>query len=138
MKVLVSSCIIGCNCKYNGGNNLNPRVVEFLLDKEIIEICPEMMAGMSIPRESAEIVDGYITEYGGKNVHIQYEKGVRLALEKIKDEDIDLSILQSRSPTCGVNQIYDGSFTGKLIKGMGIFAKALIDARYNVVDSEDI
>lgn len=138
MKVLVSSCIIGCNCKYNGGNNLNPRVVEFLQDKEIIEICPEMMAGMNIPRESAEIVDGYITEYGGKNVHMEYEKGVRLALEKIKDEDINLVILQSRSPTCGVNQIYDGNFSGKLIEGRGIFAKALIDSGYNVVDSEDI
>lgn len=138
MKVLVSSCIIGCNCKYNGGNNLNPRVVEFLQDKEVIEICPEIMAEMNIPRKSAEIVDGYVTEYGGKNVHMEYEKGVRLALEKIKDEDINLVILQSRSPTCGVNQIYDGSFSGKLIRGRGIFAKALIDAGYDVIDSEDI
>ncbi|NFE47395.1 DUF523 domain-containing protein, partial [Clostridium sporogenes] len=56
MKVLVSACITGCNCKYNGGNNLNPKVVEFLKDKEIIEICPEMLVGMSIPRASAEIV----------------------------------------------------------------------------------
>ncbi|MBV7272757.1 DUF523 domain-containing protein [Clostridium sp. PL3] len=116
MKVLVSSCIIGCNCKYNGGNNLNSRVVDFLKDEEVIEVCPEMLVGMSIPRASAEIVDGCVTESNGKDVDKEYRKGVEMALEKIKQEDIDLVILQSRSPTCGVNRIYDGSFTGKLIK----------------------
>ncbi|KEI75047.1 hypothetical protein N486_04385 [Clostridium botulinum B2 128] len=134
MKVLVSSCVMGCNCKYNGGNNLNSRVVDFLRDKEVIEICPEMLASMSIPRASAEIVDGCVTESNGKNVDKEYRKGVELALEKIKDEDI----VQSRSPTCGVNRIYDGSFTGKLIEGQGLFAKALIYAGYKVIDSEDV
>ncbi|ENK0837696.1 DUF523 domain-containing protein [Clostridium botulinum] len=138
MKVLVSACITGCNCKYNGGNNLNPKVVEFLKDKEIIEICPEMLVGMSIPRDSAEIVDGCVTECNGRNVHREYEKGVELALKEIKDENIDLAILQSRSPTCGVNKIYDGSFNGKLIKGNGLFAKALIDKGYKVIDSENV
>lgn len=137
MKILVSACITGCNCKYNGGNNLNKKVVEFLNGHEIIEICPEMLAGMSIPRPSAEIVDGCVTECNGKNVHKDYKKGVELALEKIKDENIDLAILQSRSPTCGVNQIYDGSFTGKLIDGQGIFAQELKIRGYKVIDSED-
>ena len=137
MRVLVSSCIMGCNCKYNGGNNLNEHVVEFLKDKEVIEICPEVLAGMSIPRASAEIVNGFITEDNGKNVHEEYKRGVELALEKIKNQNIELAILQSRSPTCGVNKIYDGSFTGKLISGQGIFAKALINAGYKVIDSED-
>lgn len=138
MKVLVSACITGCNCKYNGGNNLSLKVMEFLKNKEIIEICPEMLAGMSIPRASAEIVDGCVTEANGKNVDKEYRKGVELALEKIKEEDIDLVILQSRSPTCGVNKIYDGSFTGKLIDGQGLFSKALICAGYKVIDSEDV
>ena len=138
MKVLVSACITGGNCKYNGKNNLNSKVVDFLKDKEVIEICPEMLAGMSILRASAEIVDGYVTEANGKNVDKEYRKGVELALERIKDEDIDLVILQSRSPTCGVNKIYDGSFTGKLINGRGLFAEALIYARYKLIDSEDV
>ena len=128
---------MGCNCKYNGGNNLNEHVVEFLKDKEVIEICPEVLAGMSIPRASAEIVNGFITEDNGKNVHEEYKRGVELALEKIKNQNIELVILQSRSPTCGVNKIYDGSFTVKLISGQGIFAKALINAGYKVIDSED-
>lgn len=138
MKVLVSACIIGHNCKYNGSNNLSLAAIGFLKDKEIIEICPEMLAGMSIPRATAEIVNGCVTDCNGRNVHKDYEKGVRLALEKIKEQNIDLVILQSRSPTCGVNEIYDGSFTGNLIKGKGIFAKALISNGYKVIDSEDI
>ena len=92
---------------------------------------------MSIPRASAEIVNGFITEDNGKNVHEEYKRGVELALEKIKNQNIELAILQSRSPTCGVNKIYDGSFTGKLINGQGIFAKVLINAGYKVIDSED-
>ncbi len=138
MKVLVSACIIGCNCKYNGGNNLNPRVAEFLKGKEIIEICPEILGGMSIPRASSEIVNGCVTECNGRVVHKEYEQGIKVALEKIKDENVDLAILQSRSPTCGVNQIYDGSFSGKLIKGRGLFAEALIHKGYKVIDSEDV
>jgi len=138
MRVLVSACITGCNCKYNGGNNLNSKVVDFLKDKEIIEICPEMLVGMSIPRASAEIVEGCVTESNGRNVHKEYKRGVELALETIKNENIDLAILQSRSPTCGVNQIYDGNFSGKLVKGKGLFAEALINNGYKVIDSEDI
>lgn len=137
-KILVSACVVGCNCKYNGKNNLNPKVVEFLKDKEVIKVCPEVLAGMTTPRPSAEIVDGHVTECNGKDVHKDYIKGVKLALEKIKNEDIGLAVLQSRSPTCGVNNIYDGSFSGKLIEGTGVFAKVLIEKGYNVVDSEDI
>ncbi|MDD3415535.1 MAG: DUF523 domain-containing protein [Lachnospiraceae bacterium] len=137
MKILVSACIMGHNCKYNGGNNRNQKVVDFLSDKEVLEICPELLAGMSTPRASAEIVDGCITECNGKNVHKEYEKGVHLALEQIKKENIDFAILQSRSPTCGVHNIYDGCFSGELISGSGIFAKALMEAGYKVVDSEE-
>jgi len=138
MKVLVSACILGRNCKYNGGNNLNERVIEFLKGKEIIEICPELLAGMSIPRASAEIVNGCVTEINGKNVHKEYSRAVELALEIIKNENIDLAILQSRSPTCGVKNIYDGSFKGTLICGTGLFARALIDRGIKVLDSEEI
>ena len=137
MKVLVSSCIMGKNCKYNGRNNLNTNVIEFLKDKEVIEICPELLANMPVPRLSAELVNGVVMDIQGNTVDKDYRYAVQLALEKIKDMKIDLVILQSRSPTCGVNHIYDGSFTGKLIDGQGLFAQALIKAGYKVVDSED-
>lgn len=137
MKVLVSSCVLGRNYKYNGGNNYNPKVMEFLKDKEIVEICPELLVGLPIPRSSAELVGGVVMSIDGENVDKEYRHAVELAMREIGNVDIDLVILQSRSPTCGVNQIYDGSFTGRLIKGQGLFAQALIKAGYKVVDAED-
>ena len=137
-KVLVSGCLLGENCKYNGGNNYNPRIVEFLKGKEVISICPEMMAGMGCPRNPIEIVDGVLTDCHGKNVDSLIRKSVMEIMERIRDEEIQCAILQSRSPTCGVNQVYDGTFSGKLIPGSGVFAKSLIDAGYLVIDGEDI
>ena len=137
MKVLVSACIM-VNCKYNGKNNENIAAMNFLKDKEVISICPEVLAGMKIPRSCAEIVDGRVVDENGNDVSLEYDKAVAVALSKIQNEEIDLVILQSRSPTCGVNQIYDGSFTGKLIPGMGLFAKALKQRGYNVIDVEEI
>ena len=137
-KVLVSGCLLGENCKYNGGNNYNPRVVEFLKGKEVISICPEMMAGMGCPRNPIEIVDGVLTDCHGKNVDSLIRKSVMEIMERIRDEEIQCAVLQSRSPTCGVNQVYDGTFSGKLIPGSGIFAKSLMDAGYLVIDGEDI
>ena len=137
-KVLVSGCLLGENCKYNGGNNYNPRVVEFLKDKEVISICPEIMAGMGCPRNPIEIVDGVLTDCHGKNVDSLIRKSVMEMMERIRDEEIQCAVLQSRSPTCGVNQVYDGTFSGKLIPGSGVFAKSLTDVGYLVIDVEDI
>ena len=137
-KILVSGCLLGENCKYNGGNNYNPRVVEFLKDKEVISICPEIMAGMGCPRNPIEIVDGVLTDCHGKNVDSIIRKSVMEIMGRIRDEEIQCAVLQSRSPTCGVNQVYDGTFSGKLIPGSGVFAKSLMDAGYLVIDGEDI
>ena len=75
---------------------------------------------------------------GNYNIHSEYSQGVARALAEIQEEDIDFVILQSRSPTCGVNQIYDGSFSGRLIPGMGLFAQALKQQGYKVIDVEEI
>ena len=137
-KLLVSACLLGRNCKYNGGNNYCAAVAEFVKDKEIIEVCPEVQSGMSIPRTPIEIVDGILMDRNGNNVDAELRAAVAQTMEFIKDEEIACAILQSRSPTCGVNQIYDGSFSGKLISGSGVFAKALKDAGYRVIDAENI
>lgn len=137
-KLLVSACLLGRNCKYNGGNNYCAAVAEFVKDKEIIEVCPEVQSGMSIPRTPIEIVDGILMDRNGNNVDAELRAAVAQAMESIKGQDIECAVLQSRSPTCGVNQIYDGSFSGKLISGSGAFAKALKDAGYRVIDAEDI
>ena len=83
-------------------------------------------------------MNGRVVDETGNDVSLEYDKAVQIALSKIQNENIDLVILQSRSPTCGVNQIYDGSFAGKLISGMGLFAKELKQRGYKVIDVEEI
>ena len=138
MKIVVSACLLGENCKYNGGNNLSEAVVIYVKGHEVIELCPEMLAGLGCPRPPVELVNGIIMTKEGINLDDKFHEGVRLAMERIEAKEVDLAILQSRSPTCGVKQIYDGSFSGNLIKGQGIFAKALIAQGIKTIDSEDI
>ena len=138
MKILVSACLLGENCKYNGGNNYNGAVAEFVRGKEILSICPELMAGMGCPRTPIEIVDGVLMDRDGKNVDTAMRAAVETAMKQLSSEEIQCAVLQSRSPTCGVNQVYDGSFSGKLIPGAGIFAQALKEAGYRVIDAEDV
>lgn len=137
-KILVSACLLGENCKYNGGNNYHPGVAELVKGREVIAVCPEMLAGMGCPRTPIEIVDGVLMDRNGNNVDAAMRKGVEMAMEVVRNEPIECAILQSRSPTCGVNQVYDGTFSGKLIAGSGIFARALKDAGYTVVDAEEV
>lgn len=138
MKVLVSACIMGENCKYNGKSNKNDAVIDFLKDKEVVRICPERLSGMAVPRPCAELVDGVVTDENGQNVDAAYRRAVELALASICPEEFELAVLQSRSPTCGVNQVYDGSFTGRLVPGQGLFARALVARGCKVVDAEEI
>ena len=138
MIILVSACLLGENCKYNGGNNYNPAVAEFVKDKDVLTICPEMMAGMGCPRTPIEIVDGVLMDRDGNNVDAAMRQAVAQAMEMIRKEEIQCAVLQSRSPTCGVNEVYDGSFTGKLINGSGVLAQALKVAGYQVIDAEDV
>ena len=138
MKILVSACLLGENCKYNGGNNYNTAVAEFVKGKEVLTICPEIMAGMGCPRTPIEIVDGVLMDRDGYNVDAAMRKAVEDAMELIRKEDIQCAVLQSRSPTCGVNQVYDGSFSGKLVSGSGILAQALKNAGYQTIDAEDL
>ena len=138
MKVLVSACLLGENCKYNGGNNYSSAVAEFVRGKEILPICPELMAGMGCPRTPIEIVDGVLMDRDGKNVDTAMRAAVETAMKQLSSEEIQCAVLQSRSPTCGVNQVYDGSFSGNLIPGGGIFAQALKEAGYRVIDAEDV
>ncbi len=91
--VVVSSCIMGDYCKYNGGNNYNPRVTSFLKGKNIIKLCPEILAGLPTPRPCAELVNGKIIDADGNDVDAVYRTGVEEALERIRALDVELVIL---------------------------------------------
>lgn len=138
MKILVSACLLGKKCKYNGGNNLNQGVLDFVEGHEVIGVCPEQLGGLSTPRLPAEIVAGVVTNKEGVSVDNEFRKGAQAALTIALENKADLAILQSRSPSCGVKEIYDGSFSGKKIKGQGVFAKLLAKHGIKVLDAEDV
>lgn len=137
-KVLVSACLLGRNCKYNGGNNYDPRVAAFAKGREVIEICPEVLAGLGTPRTPIEIREGTVVDRDGKVVDAAIRGAVAQILEQLREEEILCAVLKSRSPTCGVRQVYDGSFSGKLVDGAGVLAQALMEAGYCVVDAEEL
>lgn len=137
MKIVVSACLLGENCKYNGGNNYSAAVAKFVKGREVIPVCPERLAGLGIPREPIEIVDGVVRRKDGTSVDKELCKAIEQILAQLECQDIECVILKSRSPTCGVKQVYDGTFSGKLVDGMGVLTAALREKGYKVVDSED-
>ena len=138
MKILVSACLLGENCKYSGGNNLNPELIRLLSGHEVIPVCPEVLGGLPVPRVPAEIVDGTVMNREGASVDEAFRKGAERALEIAEKEQPDCIVLQPRSPSCGAKEIYDGSFSGKKIPGMGIFAKLAHENGFCVMDAEDV
>ena len=138
MKTVVSACLLGENCKYNGGNNYNERVVRFLEGREVIKVCPEVLAGLGTPRTPIEIVNGRVVSRDGVDVDDAIRRAVDEILASLEGEEIECVILKSRSPTCGVKEVYDGTFSGVLRSGMGTLAEALSNAGYRVIDCEDI
>ena len=138
MKIMVSACLLGQNCKYSGGNNRSEKVLAYVRGHEVIPVCPEVMGGLPTPRLPAEIVGGEVINKAGTSVEREFRLGAQLALEIAKREKIDLAILQSRSPSCGPKEIYDGTFSGTKIPGRGVFAQQLIQNGFAVMDKEDL
>ena len=138
MKIMVSACLAGENCKYNGGNNRSEKVLKLMAENEVLTVCPEQMGGLPPPRVPAEIRDGVVTAKDGRNVDAQFRAGAAKCLEIAKKEQPDLIVLQSRSPSCGVKQRYDGTFSGKLVDRAGVTAQLLIDNGFRCVDVEDL
>ena len=137
MKIMVSACLLGENCKYNGGNNLNPELVRLLSGHTVIPVCPEVLGGLPVPRIPAEIVDGTVINREGVSVDAAFRRGAEKVLEIAAAEQPDLIILQPRSPSCGAGQIYDGTFSGTLVRGKGVFAEMAVNAGFRVMDAED-
>ena len=138
MKIFVSACLLGENCKYNGGNNYSEAVKKYVEGHEVISMCPEVEGGLPIPRIPAEIVNGVVTNRDGVSVDKEFRAGAKKILDVLLEEKVELAILQSRSPSCGIGRIYDGSFTKTLTNGNGIFADLLVKHGIKVIDVEKI
>ena len=146
--ILVSACLLGINCKYNGDNNKNEKIEEYLKDKKFILVCPEQLGGMSTPRHPSEII--YLDEYDvieGKTSVINNKKSdvtkqfKKVALETLKIANIygcKKAILKDGSPSCGSSFIYDGTFTGKKVNGSGVTTTLLRKNSIKVISEKDI
>lgn len=138
MKIMVSACLLGQKCKYDGGDNYSERVIAFTDGHEVIPVCPEMAGGLPAPRIPCEIVNGIVMDREGGNKDREFRAGAEKCLKLAKEQEIDLAILQPRSPTCGVGHIYDGSFSGKITEGNGVFASLLIESGFRVMNASDL
>ena len=138
MKIMVSACLAGENCKYNGGNNRNEKVLRLMADNQAITVCPEQMGGLPTPRVPSEIKDGLVTAKDGRIVDAEFRAGAVKCLEIAGRWQPDLVVLQSRSPSCGVKQRYDGTFSGRLVDQAGVTAQLLMDNGFRCLDVEDL
>jgi len=125
--IIVSACLAGINCRYDGKMILHETAARLVENGLAVPVCPEVLGGLSTPRVPAERVGMKIFQRDGTDVTEAFELGVSRALEIVREimqeEPVTCAILQSRSPSCGYGTIYDGTFSGKLIPGNGLFAE---------------
>ena len=136
--ILVSACLLGHDCKYNGGNNDNAAVHTFLEGKDWVCFCPERAGGLPAPRLPSEICCGRVYSKAGEDVTAEFRAGAEKALAFCRAHGVTQAILKARSPSCGVHAVYDGSFTGKTAPGMGVTAALLAENGIELLDEEDI
>lgn len=137
-KILVSACLLGVNCKYDGENNINEKVLEYIKDKEVIPICPEIYGGLKTPRTPSEILKDKVMTKDNIDVTKEYRKGAEETLYLAKLFNVKKALLKAKSPSCGNKEIYDGTFTKNKIKGMGITAKLLKENGIEILSEEEI
>ncbi len=137
-KILVSACLAGVDCKYNGKNNKNDKIIELIKTKDVILVCPEQLGGLKTPRTPAEIKEGKVITKDDIDVTKEYQKGAEEVLKLAKQFNIKKAILKSKSPSCGKNKIYDGTFTDTLIDGNGITTQLLKKHGIEVISQEEI
>ncbi|MEE3380539.1 MAG: DUF523 domain-containing protein [Succiniclasticum sp.] len=141
MRIMVSACLLGTNCKYTGGNNAHAKVLALARDpaNEIIPVCPEVMGGLPTPRPPAEVQPGgRVVTQDGRDVTREYRAGAEHCLALARKYQPDRIILQSRSPSCGVRERYDGTFTHTRVPGQGVTAALLVQNGFSVEDVQDI
>ena len=131
--VLVSACLIGLNTKYNGGNNYNKKVDELLSVYNVIPICPEILGGLSTPRKPSEIKNDRVVTIDGKDVTENFIRGANEVLYLVKKYNIKKAVLKSKSPSCGYNSVYDGTFTNTLVNKNGILTELLIENGVEII-----
>lgn len=138
-KYIVSACLAGYRCRYDGKDNAVPYVIDLIKQGRAIPVCPEQLGGLPTPREMVEIrEDGKAYNKLGEDVTIEFYKGAREGARIGKLYGCNQAILKARSPSCGIGRIYDGNFSKTMIDGNGVFAQYLIDLGFGVQSEEDL
>ena len=125
MTILVSACLLGCPCRYDGTAKADPRVLALMERHTLIPVCPEQLGGLPTPRLPSERREGGVFDRGGKDVTAQYRQGAEEVLRLARLYGCTHAVLKERSPSCGSGQIYDGSFSHVLVPGSGVAAELM-------------
>lgn len=140
--VLVSACLAGINCKYNGKNNYNEKVFNMVREGKAIPVCAEQLGGLTTPRLPSEIkkINGkkYVINSNNIDVTNEFERGAEEILKLAKSMNIKKAILKARSPSCGIGKIYSGNFDNILVDGNGVLAELLLNNNIEVLTEDDI
>jgi len=135
---IVSACLAGINCNYKDESRPCQKVIELIKRGEAIPVCPEQLGGLTTPRTPAEQKGNKVFRKDGKEVTAQFEKGAEEALRIAKLANCDEAILKSNSPSCGCGKVVDGTFSGRLIDGDGVFIKLLKKNNIKVFTEDEI
>lgn len=138
MNLLISACLLGVCCRYDGASKPHPLVEELAKKHTLIPICPEQMGGLATPRPPAERQGERVVTKAGRNVTAEYRRGAEEALRLCRLFHCDGAILKERSPSCGHGEIYDGTFTGTLLPGNGMAAELLLKNGISVYGESQI
>lgn len=135
-KILVSACLAGCPCRYDGKSKPVPEIVRLVEEGKAIPFCPEVEGGLPTPRVPAEIQGDRVMTRDGRDVTEAYRSGAEKALDLMEKEGLSQAVLKAKSPSCGVGEVYDGSFTGKIVPGDGVTAQLLKAAGKRVLTED--
>ena len=138
MKLLVSACLLGMHCRYDGGGKLCPEILALGEKHQLLPLCPELMGGLPIPRPPAERQGERIVDRLGRDVTGEFQQGAQQVLRLARLWGAEAAVLKERSPSCGKDEIYDGSFQGRLVPGQGILARYLREAGLPVYGETEI
>lgn len=138
MRVIVSECLRGTACRYDGGAKPNSAVGELCSKVDVVGVCPETASRLPVPRPPAEQRDGRVMLRNGTDVTEDFERGARISFAKAKSSRAPLAVLKAKSPSCGVGVIYDGTYSGSLTEGDGVFARLLEEEGICVVTEDTV
>ena len=138
MKILVSACLLGVKCRYDGRDNFFEKLSALKEKHTLIPICPEIMGGLPTPRAPSEVRDGKVFSNTGADVTENFRRGAAEALRLAEFFGCECAVLKERSPSCGLGSIYDGTFSKTLVPGSGVTAALLTENGITVYGESEI